>query len=247
MDRSFAAKTLLSLGLRSDTRLLAVCAGTEDWDLLSGLGFTDVVLSNLDESFSSVVPEAAWSRQDAQSLTYEDRSFDWVFVSEGLHHCRSPHRALLEMYRVCRVGLVAIEARDSALMRLAVRLGMADAFELAAVTEHGFVAGGVDNTGVPNHVYRWTESEVVKTLRSCDPTGEVRVEFRHGLRLPTAEATGARRRWAGRLARPALTALCAVSRRQCNQLAIIARRPTALYPWLQRIDGRVQFNPSYRP
>ena len=79
-----------------------------------------------------------------------------------------------------------------------------------------------------------------------DPTGEVRVEFRHGLRLPTAEATGARRRWAGRLARPALAATCAVSKRQCNQLAIIARRPTELYPWLQLIDGRVQFNPGYR-
>ena len=187
-----------------------------------------------------------WSHQDAQSLTFEDRSFDWVFVSEGLHHCRSPHRALLEMYRVCRVGLVAIEARDSALVRLAVRFGMADSFELAAVVDQGFRAGGLDNTSVPNHVYRWTEAEVVKTLRSYDPTGEIRVEFRHGLRLPTDEATGARRRWAGRLARPALAATCAVSKRQCNQLAIIARRPTELYPWLQLIDGRVQFNPGYR-
>ena len=246
MDRDFAAATLQSLSLRPGTRLLAVCAGTEDWELLTGLGFTDVVVSNLDEAFSAEVPEAVWSYQDAQSLTFEDRSFDWVFVSEGLHHCRSPHRALLEMYRVCRVGLVAIEARDSALMRLAVRLGMADRFELAAVVDQGFQSGGLDNTSVPNHVYRWTESEVVKTLRSNDPTGEVRVEFRHGLRLPTADATGARRRWAGRVARPALAAICAVSKRQCNQLAIIARRPTGLYPWLQRTDGRVEFNPAYR-
>ena len=247
MDREFTAATLQSLGLRADTRLLAVCAGTDDWELLAGLGFTDVVVSNLDESCSDLVPGAAWSCQDAQSLTFEDRSFDWVFVSDGLHHCRSPHRALLEMYRVCRVGLVAIEARDSALVRLAVRLGMADTFELAAVMDQGFRAGGLDNTSVPNHVYRWTEAEVIKTLRSYDPTGEIRVEFRHGLRLPTDEATGARRRWAGRLARPALAALCAVSKRQCNQLAIIARRPTDLYPWLQRIDGRVEFNPGYRP
>ena len=246
MDREFTAATLQSLGLGADTRLLAVCAGTDDWELLAGLGFTDVVVSNLDESFSPLVPEAVWSRQDAQSLTFEDRSFDWVFVSEGLHHCRSPHRALLEMYRVCRVGLVAIEARDSPLVRLAVRVGMADSFELAAVVDQGFRAGGLDNTSVPNHVYRWTEAEVIKTLRSYDPTGEVRVEFRHGLRLPTDEATGRRRRWAGRLARPALAAITAVSKRQCNQLAIIARRPTELYPWLQLIDGRVQYNPGYR-
>ncbi len=246
LDRKFASATLKSLGLAPDSRLLAVCAGIEDWDLLTSLGFTDVVVSNLDEAFAPLVPDGAWSYQDAQSLAFEDRSFDWVFVSEGLHHCRSPHRALVEMYRVCREGIVAIEARDSALMRLAVRVGMADAYELAAVTHQGFCSGGLDNTSVPNHVYRWTEAEVVKTLRSYDPTGEPRLEFRYGLRLPTAEATGQRRRLAGRLAKPALAALCAVFKRQSNQLAIIARRPTELYPWLHRTAGEVRFNPDYQ-
>lgn len=222
-----------------------MCAGIEDWELLSSLGFTDVVISNLDEAFAPLVPDGAWSFQDAQSLTYDDRSFDWVFVSEGLHHCRSPHRALVEMYRVCREGIVAIEARDSALIRLAVRMGMADTYELAAVVDQGFRTGGLDNTGVPNHVYRWTESEVEKTLRSYDPTGEPRIEFRYGLRLPTAVATGHRRRLAGKLAKPALTALCTVFKRQRNQLAVIARRPTELYPWLHRVEGEVQFNPDY--
>lgn len=245
MDSAFAAATLESLGLRADTRLLAVCAGTDDWELLCELGFTDVVVSNLDESFAEMVPGAVWSRQDAQSLTFEDGSFDWVFVSEGLHHCRSPHRALLEMYRVCRVGLVAIESRDSILMRLAVRLGMADAFELAAVVDQGFSSGGLDNTGVPNHVYRWTETEVVKTLRSYDPTGDVRVEYRHGLRLPAGDSTRAWRRLASMLARPALAALFRVSKRQGNQLAIIVRRPDGLHPWLRRVDGRIEFDPRY--
>ena len=246
LDRDFAAAALKCLDLDTDTRLLAVCAGTEDWELLSCLGFTNVVVSNLDEAFAPLVPDGAWSYQDAQSLAYDDRSFDWVFVSEGLHHCRSPHRALGEMYRVCRVGIVAIEARDSALMRLAVRAGMADDYELAAVADQGFRTGGLDNSSVPNHVYRWTESEVVKTLRSFDPTGEPRIEFRYGLRLPTAEATGRRRRLAGKLAKPALAALCAVFKRQSNQLAVIARRPTQLFPWLQVVEGEVQFNPDYR-
>ena len=52
-----------------------MCAGTEDWELLSSLGFTNVVVSNLDEAFAPLVPEGAWSYQNAQSLTYEDRSF----------------------------------------------------------------------------------------------------------------------------------------------------------------------------
>ena len=246
LDHIFVTATMNSLGLDTDTRLLAVCAGIEDWEVLSSLGFTNVVVSNLDEAFAPLVPDAAWSYQDAQSLTFDDRSFDWVFVSEGLHHCRSPHRALGEMFRVCREGIVAIEARDSALMRLAVKLGMADAYELAAVTDHGFRTGGLDNTSVPNHVYRWTEAEVVKTLRSYDPTGEPRIEFRYGLRLPTAEATGRRRRLAGQMAKPLLRVLCTLFKRQSNQLAVIARRPTELYPWLHRVEGQIQFNPDYR-
>ena len=246
LDRKFAAATLSSLDLEADTRLLAVCAGTDDWELLCSLGFTNVVVSNLDEAFAPLVPDGAWSYQDAQSLSFDSRSFDWVFVSEGLHHCRSPHRALVEMYRVCRQGIVAIESRDSALMRLAVRVGMADAYELAAVTDQGFRSGGLDNTSVPNHVYRWTEAELIKTLRSYDPTGEPRVEFRYGLRLPTAEATGAQRRLAGRMAKPVLSALCALFKRQSNQLAVITRRPAELYPWLHRAKGKVEFNPDYR-
>ena len=210
------------------------------------LGFTNVVVSNSTRRSPRWCPRARWSYQDAQSLTYDDRSFDWVFVSEGLHHCRSPHRALGEMYRVCREGIVAIEARDSALMRLAVRVGMADAYELAAVTDQGYRTGGLDNTSVPNHVYRWTEAEVVKTLRSYDPTGEPRIEFRYGLRLPTAEATGRRRRLAGQIAKPALRLLCALFKRQSNQLGVIARRPTELYPWLHLVEGEVRFNPDYR-
>ncbi|WP_420639100.1 class I SAM-dependent methyltransferase [Candidatus Poriferisocius sp.] len=222
-----------------------MCAGTEDWELLTSLGFSDVVVSNLDEAFAPLVPDGRWSYQDAQSLNFGDRSFDWVFVSEGLHHCRSPHRALVEMYRVCREGIVAIEARDSALVRLAVRVGMADTYELAAVTDQGFRTGGMDNTSVPNHVYRWTEAEIVKTLRSYDPTGRPRIEFRYGLRLPTAEATGRRRRRAGRLAEPVLRTLCMAFKRQGNQLAVIARRPEELHPWLHRVDGQVEFNPDY--
>ena len=246
LDREFSAAILSSLGLDSGARLLAVCAGTDDWELLSSLGFANVVVSNLDKAFAPLVPDGAWSYQDAQSLTFGDRSFDWVFVSEGLHHCRSPHRALGEMYRVCREGIVAIEARDSALMRLAVKLGMADAYELAAVADQGFCAGGLDNTSVPNHVYRWTESEVVKTLRSYDPTGEPRIEFRYGLRLPTAAATGRRRRLAGQLAKPGLRLLCTLFKRQSNQLGVIARRPKELYPWLHQAGDQVQFNPDYR-
>lgn len=232
--------------LPAETRLLAVCASKQDWELLTSLGFTNVVVSNLDEAFASLVPKGCWSYQNAQSLSYEDNTFDWVFVSEGLHHCRSPHRGLLEMYRVCREGIVVIEARDNTLMRLAVRAGLALRYELTAVTSQSCNAGGLDNTSVPNHIYRWTEAEIIKTLRSYDPSGEPQVEFRYGLRLPSKDAsTNPRQRFALQVGGPVLLALTTICKRQRNQLAIIARRPTALYPWLRYNKNQLEFNPGY--
>ena len=157
---------LLESGLlRRDMSVLVVAGGPADRDALLSLGFERVTISNVDEE---VTPESLapyeWAYQDAESLGYEDGSFDLTVVSAGLHHCRSPHRALLELYRVARVAAVAFESRDSALMRLAVRLGAVDEYELAAVAAHGLRSGGVANSSTPNYVYRWTEREVEKTV-----------------------------------------------------------------------------------
>ena len=97
-------------------------------------GFTNVTITNVDDAGDDeALAPFAWERQDAEALRYPDGSFDVGIVSAGLHHCRSPHRALLELYRVARVAVVALESRDSALMRLAVRLGAVDEYELGAV------------------------------------------------------------------------------------------------------------------
>ena len=96
----FYARTLESLLAREalDRRMsvLVVAGGPADRDVLHGLGFRDVTLSNLDEKAGDVEPYR-WERQDAEALTHEDGAFDWSIVSAGLHHCRSPHRALLEL------------------------------------------------------------------------------------------------------------------------------------------------------
>ena len=102
----------------------------------------------------------------------------------GLHHCGSPHRGLLEMYRVAGRSVLVFENRDSLTMRLAVKLGLARDFEFEAVIDHGYVHGGYRNTGVPNAVYRWTEREVRKTLASFDPAHALPLRFFYGLRPP---------------------------------------------------------------
>ena len=170
---------LLADGLiRREMSVLVVAGGSADRDVLRSLGFEHVVVSNLDEREESAGLEPyAWRHEDAESLSLGDGSVDVALVSAGLHHCRSPHRALLELYRVARVTAIALESRDSALMRLGVRFGAVDEYELGAVAAHGLRAGGVANTSTPNYVYRWTEREVEKTVASFAPHVRHRIRF----------------------------------------------------------------------
>ncbi|HUZ82269.1 MAG TPA: methyltransferase domain-containing protein, partial [Gaiellaceae bacterium] len=132
-----ALRSLLDDGLiERDWRVLVVAGGDVDRDAFTANGFSDVTITNL-------TPGPGEERQDAEDLTYEDDSFDFAVISAGLHHCASPHRALLELYRVARHGLLALEARDSMLMRLAQRAGVVDEFELTAVAANEFRSGGV--------------------------------------------------------------------------------------------------------
>ena len=170
--------------LTRDLALVVVGGGELDRSVLASHGFEDVTLTNLDPAQGKV--------EDAEALSYADGRFDFGIVSAALHHCRSPHRALLELYRVSRKGVLALEARDSTLMRLANRLGVAEEYELTVVAAEGFRTGGVANSAVPNYVYRWTEREVEKTIRSAAPEREHDFLWFRELELPLSvlEATG---------------------------------------------------------
>ena len=141
------------------------------------------------------------------------------------------------MYRVCTNGVLVIEARDSLLMRAAVRFGFSSRYELEAVAAQGGRSGGLENGPIPNHIYRWTEREFKKTIRSCDPTGDHGFDFYYGLNLPyeTADLRG----WTIRklLLKPAellLGAVTAVLPKQKNSIAMVATRPTGVHPWINQ-------------
>ena len=53
-----------------------------------------------------------YSAQNAESLTFNDNSFDFVFCKEAYHHFPRPHIALHEMLRVARIGVILIEPCD---------------------------------------------------------------------------------------------------------------------------------------
>lgn len=224
--------------LRRDMSVLVTCGGGADADALRASGFTDVTITNVDsDGEAGAFAPFRWERQDAEALTYEEASFDVAIVAAGLHHCRSPHRALLELYRVARVAAIALESRDSALMRLAVRLGAVDEYELGAVAAHGLRAGGVRNSAVPNYVYRWTEREVEKTIASYAPHARHRFRYFREFELPEVvlDVDRGLRARVLRVARPAAAAVTRLLPSQANLFAFVVEKPRLpddLQPWM---------------
>ncbi len=243
--------------LSTESSVLAVCANESDRDMFMRLGWRDVTITNLDEHVDvNALAPYRWSYEDAQKLSYDDDAFDVVFVCEGLHHCASPHRALCEMYRVCRRAIVAIEARDSFLLRAARALGFTADYEVRTVAGSDRRRGGVNGGCVPNYVYRWTEREVIKAISSYDPTARHDIRFHYSLDLPWEEPKrrSARRSAVRSLLYMVLSGLARVARvllrRQVNTLGFVVIKQSRLermWPWLELKDGEVVFREDYRP
>jgi SAM-dependent methyltransferase len=226
--------------LPTTSRVLVVCGGALDRDVFRDAGFRDVTISNLDPSTKGDVyaPFAA-SLQDAERLSFGDGELDVVAVHAGLHHCRSPHRALLEMYRVANHGVLVIESRDSWAMRRATRLGVALDYEVPAVTACHYTHGGVNNSPIPNYVYRWTEREVEKTLASNHPEGRLAIRYFYGLDLPFDHVES--KRLLRALAMPLKLLTWALpSQGNCFGFWVTKPKfPDDLQPWLTVADGTI--------
>jgi SAM-dependent methyltransferase len=236
---------------RSDA-VLAVCAGEREHELFSTYDFEHVVISNIyEQEHIDWSPAYTWSRQDAQSLSYGDGSFDFVFVADGLHHCSSPHRAMLEMYRVARKGIIVIESRRSLLMQVANRLGLSPEYEVEAVVGSELERGGVDNTAIPNYIYRWTEDELMRAIKSYDPRGRHHPRFFYELNLPYELADWRKSKFKLKVVRvvdPVIRAVTRVFKKQCNTMAMVVLKPAIpndLWPWLRLEGDDVVFNPAY--
>ena len=256
MRTSFVESVLESLladgTIAASDSVVAVCAGVRERDVFSRARLENATITNIDERDpGDRFAPFEWSYQDAHNLTFEDGSFDFAFVTDGLHHCSSPHRALLEMYRVARKGVIVVESRDSLLMRVANRLGLSPEYELEAVVGSEFTSGGVDNTAIPNYIYRWTESDFEKAISSFNPLGKHAFRFFYELNLPYELAEWKKSSFKLRVIRvvdPVLRGFTRVFKKQCNTLAMIALKPTVpddLWPWLKLEDGTVVFDRRY--
>jgi len=230
--------------------VLVVAGGTNDRDVFHGLGFTNVLVSSLDERIEAgQLAPYGWSRQDAEALTFGDGTFDYVVVHDGLHHCHSPHRALLDMYRVARRAVVVFDPCDNALVRLMQRFGMAPVYE---VYHNDCRYGAVANTEIPNHVYRWTENEIRKTIATFNPVGQHRIQFAYGSENPCgamSEKKGFLKRLVAAVAVPAYRVFTRIFPKQQNLFSFIVEKPTLpadLHPWLvMDASGVPHFNADW--
>ena len=154
------------------------------------------------------------------------------------------------MYRVARRGLVVFEPHDTFLTRIGVRMGVGQQYEVAAVAANDLQRGGVQNTALPNYVYRWTAREARKALASYDPSGAPRVRCLYDLRVPGEMADRMRARparLAARVAVPVARAVLRVMPAQANAIALVIDKvdESRLQPWLRSCEGGPVLDPSW--
>lgn len=241
---------LLRSGVLSpELEILVLCGGATDKAVLSRSGFTNVTISNVDpRADPKAFAPYRWSFQDAERLTLADDAVDFCIVHSGLHHCRSPHRALLEMYRVARRGLLLFEPYDNLVTRIGVKLRIGQDYEHASVYCNEGHYGGVENTEIPNYVYRFTEREIIKTIHSYAPYARHDIRFFHRMRVPWTQLRRRRNQTFYRLVRlstPALKLVELCFPRQANNFAAVVRKPelpAALHPWLRQEGDTIRMD-----
>jgi hypothetical protein len=170
-------RRLISEGaIRQDDSVLVQFAGSFDEAVCAEVGLTNCSFSNIAPHSRSTGDTSA-VKFDAHRMPQAPDSFDHVMGHSGLHHCSRPHEALHEMYRLSRKTVIFVENQDSLMMRAATRAGVVKWHELPAVIDAEYKSGGVDGTGVPNFVYRWTRREVRKAVASFDPAYDIPIQF----------------------------------------------------------------------
>ena len=139
------------------------------------LNYNNVTFTNIENSKEKDLNYF----KNIHDINLKDNSYDYCVAHACIHHSSKPHLAILELYRVCSEGALIVEANDSLLSRLACKLGFSEEYELSAIQKN-IISGGVDNTNVPNYVYRWTEREVIKLMKSFRPDLKHNILFDYG-------------------------------------------------------------------
>jgi len=214
----------------TDASILVCAAGQSDRRVFESLEYKNVLFSGMDlrnEIHGETVPQF----ENAEALSYDDDQFDYAVMHAAIHHTRLPHKVLTELYRVSRKGFLAIESRDSSLIRLAQRLGLTERYEVAG----NFAAHGVNGTDIPNYIYRWTEREIEKTINVFAPHLNHSFEYRYASHYPDGHGFQSGMKIVVKLLKPAYSLFCALFPKQQNHFAFFVPKPSVpdhLKPWI---------------
>ena len=213
-------RAINGLGAIAGISALTVCGGSGmDAEFLYRQGARPVVSTDISLGAArrvaergrrfnvSLIPLVA----DVERLPFADRSFDLVFVHDGLHHLEDPMVGLREMARVARRAVSVNEPARANATRMAVNLGLS-----------------VEREDAGNRVARMSISEIEDVLRQAgfETTRAERYAmlYRHEPGAPTRF-----------LSRPRVSALArtgwrggnAAIGRFGNKLTVQALRPSA--------------------
>ncbi|MBD1169055.1 hypothetical protein IDH01_01085 [Pelagibacterales bacterium SAG-MED08] len=176
MDRKqFYKKQVLKFISNKDSQILVLGAGTLDQNIFNEIGYKNVTFSNIENSNEKGLN----FYNNIHNIKINSNTYDYCVAHACIHHSSKPHLAILELYRVCSKGALIIEANDSLISRLACKFNFSEEYEISAVKKNK-TKGGVDNTNIPNYVYRWTEREIIKLLNSYRPDLKHRIFFDYG-------------------------------------------------------------------
>ena len=143
------------------------------------------------------------------------------------------------------------EARDSFLMRLANILKLSPSYELEAVIGHKFKFGGLNNSNIPNFIYRWTEREIKKTISSYNPKVKHSFLFFYSLLLPYQASEMKKTMFKYiilKLSDLPVRFFTLFFKKQCNNFGIVILKPKIpqdLLPWLCLENDCFEFNKDY--
>ena len=160
--------------INKDSNFLLISASLYEVKILKELGYLNFSITYHDEDEKNQFLDFGFKeninlfKSDLRDLTFKDKSFDYTITNATIHHIDLPHKAITELYRVAIRGVLVMESTDSFIMRLATKIKLAEEFEVSSVNEDKNT-GGLLDTAIPNYVYRWTEKEVLKLLKSFDP------------------------------------------------------------------------------
>lgn len=178
---NFYKKKLLE-NIDKKSNFLLISGSLNEIKILNELGYVNFNVTYHDKNDLNILKNEGFELNknlfyaDLRNLNFTENSFDYVVTNATLHHLDQPHRAIIEMYRVAKKGVLIIESNDSLLMRLACKLNFAEEFEVSSISSDN-KTGGLLDTGIPNYVYRWTEREFVKTIKSYDPKNINYIKF----------------------------------------------------------------------